>query len=329
MSSAVDQQVEVFQEQFKRVREQVARVIVGYEDIIDGVIMSLLANGHVLLEGVPGLGKTKLVSTLSAVMHLKFSRIQFTPDLMPADITGTNIVQQSGEQRLLQFQPGPIFANIVLADEVNRATPKTQSALLEAMEEETVTVGKLTHKLDSPFFVLATQNPIEMEGTYPLPEAQLDRFIMKLKVDFPSVSSLHTIVNRTTNVKEPSVDRVLDQGEVLQMRKTVRAVPIARPIQDYAIRLAMATHPRPPYAHPLTTRFVRHGSSPRGPQALVVLGKIRALLNNRLYVSCEDIRAVAYGVLRHRILLNFEGEADRIDPDTIIKGILESTPETV
>ncbi len=325
----MDQQVETFQEQFKRVRQQVSRVIVGYEEIIDGVIMSLLANGHVLLEGVPGLGKTKLVSTLSAVMHLKFSRIQFTPDLMPADITGTNIVQQSGEQRILQFQPGPIFANILLADEVNRATPKTQSALLEAMEEETVTVGKQTHKLDSPFFVLATQNPIEMEGTYPLPEAQLDRFIMKLKVDFPSVSNLHTIVNRTTTVKEPTVDRVLGQGEVLQMRKTVRSVPIARPIQDYAIRIAMATHPTPPYAHALTKRFVRHGASPRGPQALVILGKIRALLNNRLYVSCEDIRAVAYGVLRHRILLNFEGEADRIDPDTIIKGILESTAETV
>jgi MoxR-like ATPase len=329
MSSVVDQQVETFQEQFKRVREQVSKVIVGYEEIIDGVIMSLLANGHVLLEGVPGLGKTKLVSTLSAVMHLKFSRIQFTPDLMPADITGTNIVQQSGEHRILQFQPGPIFANLVLADEVNRATPKTQSALLEAMEEETVTVGKQTHELESPFFVLATQNPIEMEGTYPLPEAQLDRFLMKLKVDFPSVSNLHTIVNRTTTVKEPTVERILGQGEVLQMRKTVRSVPIARPIQDYAIRIAMATHPRPPYAHALTMRFVRHGSSPRGPQALVFLGKIRAILNNRLYVSCEDIRSVAYGVLRHRILLNFEGEADRIDTDTIIKGILESTPETV
>src|SRR5262249_52471313 len=306
------------------------KVIVGAEEIIDGVIMSLLASGHVLLEGVPGLGKTKLVSTLSDVMHLKFSRIQFTPDLMPADITGTNVVQENSHgEKFVEFQPGPIFANIVLADEVNRATPKTQSALLEAMEEQSITVGKQTHKLESPFFVLATQNPLEMEGTYPLPEAQLDRFFMKLKVQFPSVSNLHTIVNRTTTVKEPTVERVLGQGDVLQMRKTVRSVPIARPIQDYAIRIAMATHPRPPYAHALTTRFVRHGSSPRGPQALVILGKIRAILNNRLYVSCEDIRSVAYGVLRHRILLNFEGEADRIDPDTIIKGILESTPETV
>ena len=329
MSSAIDQQVETFQEQFKRVRTEVSKVIVGYEEIIDGVIMSLLSNGHVLLEGVPGLGKTKLVSTLSEVMHLKFSRIQFTPDLMPADITGTNIVQESGAgQRLLAFQPGPIFANIVLADEVNRATPKTQSALLEAMEEGTVTVGKQTHKLDTPFFVLATQNPIEMEGTYPLPEAQLDRFFMKLKVDFPTTSNMHVILNRTTRTETPVVDRVLDQGEIIEMRKTVRSVPIARPIQEYAIRLALATHPESPYAHPLTKKYVRHGASPRGPQALVIGGKIRALLNNRLYVSCEDIRSVAYGTLRHRILLNFEGEAERVDTDSIIKGILENTPET-
>jgi MoxR-like ATPase len=328
MSTAIDQQVETFQEQFKRVKQEISRVIVGYEEIIDGVIMSLLAHSHVLLEGLPGLGKTKLVSTLSKVMHLRFSRIQFTPDLMPADITGTNIVQESAPgHRLLTFRPGPIFANIVLADEVNRATPKTQSALLEAMEETTVTVGKQTHHLDAPFFVLATQNPIEMEGTYPLPEAQLDRFFMKLKVDFPSHSSMHTILNRTTKVEEPSVEPVLHQGEVLDMRRTVRSVPIARPVQDYAIRLALATHPKPPYAHKLTQKYVRHGASPRGPQALVIGGKIRALLNNRLHVSCEDIRSVAYPTLRHRILLNFEGEADRIDTDTIIKGILESTPE--
>lgn len=328
MSTAIDQQVETFQEQFKRVKEEVSKVIVGYGEIIDGVIMSLLANGHVLLEGVPGLGKTKLVSTLSEVMHLKFSRIQFTPDLMPADITGTNIVQENTEgEKFLQFQPGPLFANIVLADEVNRATPKTQSALLEAMEEKTVSVGKRTYQLDSPFFVLATQNPLEMEGTYPLPEAQLDRFFMKLKVDYPTVDSLHTILNRTTKTKEPTVDRVMSQSEVLEMRKTVRAVPIARPVQDYAIRLTMATHPQPPYAHSLTMKYVRYGSSPRGAQSLVIGGKIRALLNNRVHVSCEDIRSVAYGALRHRILLSFEGEAERVDPDAIIKGILETTPE--
>jgi MoxR-like ATPase len=328
MSIAIDQQVATFQEQFNRVKAEVGKVIVGSEEIIDGVIMSLLASGHVLLEGVPGLGKTKLVSTLSDVLHLKFSRIQFTPDLMPADITGTNVVQESAMgQKFLEFQQGPIFSNIVLADEVNRATPKTQSALLEAMEERSVTVGKTTHKLDSPFFVLATQNPLEMEGTYPLPEAQLDRFFMKLKVDYPTVESLHTILNRTTKVQEPQVERVLGQGEVLEMRKTVRAVPIARPVQDYAIRITMATHPQPPYAHALTMKYVRYGSSPRGAQALVVGGKIRALLNNRLHVSCEDIRTVAFGALRHRVLLNFEGEAERVDTDTVIKGILEGTPE--
>ena len=328
MSTAIDQQVVTFQEQFKRVKEEVSKVIVGYGEIIDGVIASLLASGHVLLEGVPGLGKTKLVSTLSDVMHLKFSRIQFTPDLMPADITGTNVVQENtmGE-KFLDFQPGPVFSNILLADEVNRATPKTQSALLEAMEERSVTVGKTTHKLDSPFFVLATQNPLEMEGTYPLPEAQLDRFFLKLKVDYPTVDSLHTIMNRTTKNEQPTVNRVLSQGEVLDMRKTVRAVPIARPVQDYAIRVTMATHPAPPYAHALTMKYVRYGSSPRGAQALVIGGKIRALLNNRVHVSCDDIRAVAYGALRHRILLSFEGEAERIDTDMIIKGILEGTPE--
>ena len=329
MSAAIDQQVITFQEQFKRVKQEVSKVIVGYGEIIDGVIMSMLASGHVLLEGVPGLGKTKLVSTLSDVMRLKFSRIQFTPDLMPADITGTNVVQENAMgEKFLDFQPGPIFSNIVLADEVNRATPKTQSALLEAMEERSVTVGKTSHKLDSPFFVLATQNPLEMEGTYPLPEAQLDRFFMKLKVDYPTVDSLHTILNRTTKTQEPKVERVLGQGEVLDMRKTVRAVPIARPIQDYAIRITLATHPQPPHAHALTMKYVRYGSSPRGAQALVIGGKIRALLNNRVHVSVDDIRAVAYGALRHRVLLNFEGEAERVDTDMIIKGILENTPES-
>jgi MoxR-like ATPase len=318
MSTVIDEQVGTFREQFKRVQDEVSRVIVGYEEIIEGVMMSLLAGGHVLLEGVPGLGKTRLVSTLSNVLHLTFSRIQFTPDLMPADITGTNVVQETplGE-RMLEFQPGPIFSNIVLADEINRATPKTQSALLEAMEEKSVTVGKRTHKLDLPFFVLATQNPLEMEGTYPLPEAQLDRFFMKLKVNYPSGDNLHTILDRTTRVDELEVNRVLTKDEVLDMRVTARAVPIARPVQDYAVRITLATHRH---------KYVRYGSSPRGAQALIIGGKIRALLNNRLHVSCDDIRSVAYGALRHRILLNFEGEAERMDTDTIIKGILESTP---
>jgi len=330
MSTAIEQQVEGFQKQFTAVKQEIAKVIVGCDDIIEFAIMSLLASSHVLLEGVPGLGKTKLVSTLAEVVHLKFSRIQFTPDLMPADITGTNIVREGEHgEKILEFQTGPIFANIVLADEVNRATPKTQSALLEAMEEQTVSVGKTTYKLEQPFFVLATQNPLEMEGTYPLPEAQLDRFFMKLKVDYPSAGSMSTILNRTTRLEEPHVTRVLDGPQILEMRKTVRAVPIARPIQDYAVRIMMATHPNTPLSNPLATRYARCGSSPRGAQALVVGGKIRALLNNRVYVSCDDIRAVAYGALRHRLLLNFEGESERIDTDTIIKGILESTPETL
>jgi len=328
MSAAIEEQVEGFQKLFTRVKQEVAKVIVGYDDIIERVIMALLANGHVLLEGVPGLGKTRLVSTLADVVHLKFSRIQFTPDLMPADITGTNIVQENAEgEKFLQFQQGPIFANVVLADEINRATPKTQSALLEAMEEKTVSVGKQTYKLDPPFFVLATQNPLEMEGTYPLPEAQLDRFFMKLKVDYPTLTSLHTILNRTTRAQEPQVDRVLDGPQILEMRKTVKAVPIARPVQEYAIRIMMATHPNTEFAHAQTNKFVRHGASPRGSQAMIVGAKIRALLNNRVYVSTEDIRSCALGALRHRIILSFEGEAERIDPDKILNGILESIPE--
>jgi MoxR-like ATPase len=328
MSTAIDQQVEGFQSLFSAAKKEVAKVIVGYSDIIEGVIMSLLADGHVLLEGVPGLGKTRLVSTLADVVHLKFSRIQFTPDLMPADITGTNVVQESSTgEKLLQFQAGPIFANVVLADEVNRATPKTQSALLEAMEEHSVTVGKTTYKLDAPFFVLATQNPLEMEGTYPLPEAQLDRFFMKLKVDYPTADGLNVILSRTTQLEQPKVSRVLSGPQILEMRKTVRAVPIARPIQEYAIRIMMATHPNTALSHAMTSRYVRCGASPRASQAMVIGGKIRALLNNRVYVSCDDIRAVAPAALRHRVLLNFEGEAERVDTDSIINSILQTLPE--
>lgn len=328
MIAELDQQIELFQQQFKVVKTEVSKVIVGYDEVIEGVLMGLLARGHVLLEGVPGLGKTKLVRTLSGTLRLRFSRIQFTPDLMPADITGTNVVQEDEEGRkLLEFQPGPLFANIILADEINRATPKTQSALLEAMQEETITVGKQTYALESPFFVLATQNPLEMEGTYPLPEAQLDRFFMKLKVDYPTVQSMHTILNRTTKLEEPVPESVVDGKQILGMRETVLAIPIARPVQDYAVRLVLTTHPNTPDAHEITNRYVRYGASPRGAQALVLGGKIRALLHNRVHVSAEDIRAIAPSVLRHRVLLNFEGEAERIDPDSILEVILRDTPE--
>jgi len=283
----------------------------------------------VLLEGIPGLGKTKLVHTLADVLHLKFSRIQFTPDLMPADIIGTNVVQETETgEKVFVFQPGPIFGNIVLADEINRATPKTQSALLEAMQEKSVSVGRQTYRLELPFFVMATQNPLEMEGTYPLPEAQLDRFFVKLKMTYPALEELHDILDRTTQVAEPEIERVLHGDEILQMRTIARAVPIARPVQEYAIRLTLATHPQSPFARSLVNRYVRYGASPRGAQALVLGGKIRALLHDRRHVSCEDIRAMTLPALRHRVLLNFEGEAEQVDPDTILQEILEYVQES-
>ena len=325
-TTQIDRQIETFRQQFNVVKDEVSKVIVGADTIIDGILMGLLARGHVLLEGVPGLGKTKLVQTLSGALHLKFSRIQFTPDLMPADITGTNVVQEIDHgERHLEFQPGPIFGNVILADEINRATPKTQSALLEAMQEKTVTVGKESYDLELPFFVLATQNPLEMEGTYPLPEAQLDRFFMKLSVDYPTVASMHTILNRTTILTEPEPQQVLTGKEILDMRDTVLAVPIARPVQEYAVRLVLSTHPDQPTAHDLTKQYVRYGASPRGAQALVLGAKIRALLNNRIHVSADDISAIALPVLRHRILLNFEGEAERVETDSIIEAILRDT----
>ena len=328
MITEIDQQIEQFQHDFALVTSEIGKRSVGYEEIVRGLLTSLLADGHVLLEGIPGLGKTKLVQTLSDVLHLKFSRVQFTPDLMPADIIGTNVVQERQHgQKFLEFQEGPLFANIVLADEINRATPKTQSALLEAMQEKSVSVGKQTYKLELPFFVLATQNPLEMEGTYPLPEAQLDRFFVKLKVTYPSMESLHEILDRTTQFEEPDVERVLTGAQLMEMRRTAREVPIAKPIQEYAIRLTLATHPKSSCAQPIVNRYVRYGASPRGTQALVVGGKIRALLANRVHVSCEDIRAMVLPAFRHRVLLNFEGEAEQIDPDTILQDVLTNTPE--
>ncbi len=328
MTIEIEDQVNTFTEQFKRVRDEIGKVIVGAEEIIDGTLISLLSKGHVLLEGIPGIGKTKIVATVADVLHLNFARIQFTPDLMPGDIVGSNVVHETETgEKVLEFQKGPIHTNILLADEINRATPKTQSALLEAMQERTVTVGTTTHTLEPPFFVLATQNPLEMEGTYPLPEAQLDRFFYKLRIMYPEPDHMHEIMDRTTKRVEPVAETVLGRDEILEMRDTARDVPIARPVQDYAIRLTLATHPDTPYAHPMTNQFVRFGASPRGTQTLVVGGKVNALLNGRLHVSCEDIRSMLLPALRHRMMLNFEGEAERIDRDDILRAIMKDTPE--
>ena len=323
----VDQRLEQFRKNVRLVREEVGRVIVGNDDVIDGVMTCLLARGHVLLEGIPGVGKTKLVQTLADALHLKFSRIQFTPDLMPGDIVGTSIVREDDAGRkYFEFQPGPIFANLVLADEVNRATPKTQSALLEAMQDNSVSAGNATRPLEQPFFVLATMNPLEMEGTYPLPEAQLDRFLFKLRMGFPGVEELHAVLDRTTHGHDPAVERTLAQGEILEMRETAREVPIARPVQDYAIRITLATHPESDLAHEMAKKYVRFGASPRGTQALILGAKVHALIHDRVHVAGEDIRAVVLPALRHRLLLNFEAEADRVDTDAILQRILADVP---
>jgi MoxR-like ATPase len=323
-----------FQRDVKRLRDEIGKVIVGHEAIVEGVVTALLAGGHALLEGVPGLGKTMLVRTLAEAVDLTFSRIQFTPDLMPADIVGTNVlVEDEHGRRRFEFQRGPIFANVVLADEVNRATPKTQSALLEAMQEQSVTVAKHTYKLDPPFFVLATQNPLEMEGTYPLPEAQLDRFLYKLKVGFPSREALHTILERTTGEAAVHAGKVVSAERLLELRELVRHVPVARPVQDFCVRVLQATHPplkgeEQKGAPGIVKRYVRYGASPRGAQACLLAAKIRALLDGRFAVSTADLKAVAKPALRHRIILNFEGEAEGVDPDSIIDGILVETPES-
>ena len=323
MTTTVADQIDLFRERFVRITREVGRRIVGHEEVVNHTVTSLLAGGHVLLEGIPGVGKTSLVHTLADVLHLKFSRIQFTPDLMPADIVGTNIVQEHSHGGMFfEFQQGPIFANVVLADEINRATPKTQSALLEAMQEMSVSVGKTTYKLDQPFLVLATQNPLEMEGTYPLPEAQLDRFFFKLKVQYPPEAEMHQIIERTTQDFDTQVTRVVDGPEILEMRHVARAVPIAKPVQSYAIRITLASHPESPYAPPLVKRYVRYGASPRAAQALVLAGKIHALTHGNAFVSVDDVRSAVLPALRHRILLNFEGEAEQVNPDTIVAELL-------
>ncbi len=308
--------------QLQRVREEIGKIIVGQQEVVDGVLICMLAGGHVLLEGVPGLGKTTLLRTLSRVLHLKYSRIQFTPDLMPADIVGSMIMDTEGGHKTLSFQPGPIFANLVLADEINRATPKTQSALLEAMQEHTVTSGTQTHVLEAPFLVMATQNPIEMEGTYPLPEAQLDRFLMKILVKYPSREDLSTIVTRTIAKEIPEISTILDKGEILDLRRVCRDVLVAPHVQAYAIDLVMATQPETPLAHELTKKYVRYGSSPRGAQALVECGQVFALMHGRLHLSIEDVQAVAPAVLRHRVILNFDGHADGQTPETILGKVI-------
>jgi len=307
------------------VRREIGKVIVGQQPVVDGVLTCLLAGGHVLLEGVPGLGKTTLLRTLGRVLHLKHSRIQFTPDLMPADIVGSMIIETDDHgAKALRFQPGPIFANLVLADEINRATPKTQSALLEAMQERTVTSGNTTHELDAPFLVMATQNPIEMEGTYPLPEAQLDRFLMKILVCYPSREDLNRIVERTVHRDETAVHQVVDRDAIMQLRAACREVLVAEHVQDFAIDLVMSTQPGTPYAHELANKYIRYGSSPRGAQALVECGRVVALMHGRLNLSSDDVREIAPSVLRHRIILNFDAHADGQTPETILTQIIEN-----
>ena len=312
-------------ERLNTVRREIAKVIVGQDDVVEGVLICLLSSGHVLLEGVPGLGKTTLLRTLARTLSLKYSRIQFTPDLMPADIVGSMIIETDDRGgKGLRFQPGPIFSNLVLADEINRATPKTQSALLEAMQERTVTSGNITHELDRPFLVMATQNPIEMEGTYPLPEAQLDRFLMKILVTYPSRVELNRIVERTIQREEEVPVPVMDRDAILQVRDVCRQVMVAPHVQEYAIQLVMATQPEQKEAHELARKYVRYGSSPRGAQALVECGRVLALMRGRLHLSTEDVDTVAPAVLRHRIILNFDAHAEGQTAETLLSQIIPS-----
>ncbi len=319
-----------FRELFHNIETQVGKVIVGQEKVVQHVLVAVVAGGHALLEGVPGLGKTMLIRTLADVLDLQFGRIQFTPDLMPADIVGTDILEETEDgRRAFRFQAGPIFANLILADEINRATPKTQSALLEAMQEKTVTVAQQSYSLEAPFFVLATQNPIEMEGPYPLPEAQLDRFLFTIDVGFPSSAELVEILARTTSDQTPTVEKAADGQTIVEMTELARQVPIASHVSDYVARLVVATHPNNENAPPMVKQFVRYGASPRGAQALVLGAKIIALIAGRYNVAFEDIETVAPAALRHRLLLNFEGQAEGINPDAIITELLEQVEKTL
>ena len=323
-----DEQIQSFRQAYAALRAELGKVIVGQDSVVDGTLIALFAGGHVLLEGVPGLGKTLLVRTLGEVLDLSFSRIQFTPDLMPADILGTNIVMEiPGGRREFQFQRGPIFAHLVLADEINRATPKTQSALLEAMQEHQVTAGGELRKLVEPFFVMATQNPIDQEGTYPLPEAQLDRFFFKILVGYPTADELAEVLSRTTSGARAEVQRVLTRDALTELMRLVREVPVATHVKDYAVRLVLATHPKTETAIPLANQYLRFGSSPRGGQTLLLAAKVRALIDGRFNVSFDDIQAVAAPALRHRLILNFEAEAEGITTDHIIGQVLRDVPK--
>ncbi|MBK7998724.1 MAG: MoxR family ATPase [Verrucomicrobia bacterium] len=325
---STEAKIQSFRQTWDALRAEIGKVMVGADPIVDGTLTAIFAGGHVLLEGVPGLGKTLLVRTLSEVLELSFNRIQFTPDLMPADILGTNMVMETPDgRRAFEFQRGPIFAHIVLADEINRATPKTQSAMLEAMQEKSVTAGGEIRKLAEPFFVLATQNPIDQEGTYPLPEAQLDRFFFKLIVGYPTAAELTEVLNRTTEGVKPQVNKVLDGAALMELQKLVREVPVASHVKDYAVRLVLATHPKTETAAAVTNQYLRFGSSPRGAQCLILAGKVRALTQGRFNVSFEDIHAVAAATLRHRLILNFEAEAEGVTTDLIIAQILKDVPK--
>lgn len=320
--------IKSFAQEVEEIEKEIGREIIGQRDIIRQTLITIIAGGNLLLEGVPGLGKTRLVRTIGNVLDLEFNRIQFTPDLMPADVVGTNIIVRDSQGNTdFRFQPGPIFSNIVLADEINRATPKTQSALLEAMQEHTVTVGRDTRKLPQPYFVLATQNPIEQEGTYPLPEAQLDRFFFKLKVDFPSLDELGDIVDLTTTGFEEKAQKVAQGEDILKLRSIAQGVPISKGVQDYALRLVLATHPQGEYTCETSNKYIRYGASPRGAQAIIIAARIRALMEGRYNVSFEDVRYVAYPALRHRIFLNFEAISEGRESDDILEEIMEGLTE--
>ena len=323
-------QCEGFRRDYRAVRAEIGKAIVGHEEIVDGVLTCLFVGGHALLEGVPGLGKTALIRALAAALNLKFSRIQFTPDLMPADVIGTNVIMETEHgQRQFTFMAGPIFAQIVLADEINRATPKTQSALLEAMQEHQVTAGGQMRRLEEPFFVMATQNPLEQEGTYPLPEAQLDRFFYKLLVNYSNRQELRTILDRTTSGHKVQINPVLDSQRIIGHQELVKRVVIAPHVQDYAIRCTLATHPQGQFAVPMVNQFLRVGASPRAAQAITLAAKVRALLDGRFHVSFKDIKDVALPAMRHRVILNFEGEAEGITTDMVLEKVIAETPNTI